>query len=168
MSYHDDFFHDADSYFRKLAERMFREISEIDEAVRSGKLKGEWDIKPIQEPGVKGYVAQGRFQLGEPLSLPKHTIDEVREPLADVFEDKDHVKLYIELPGVEKEDVQLNLTESRVEVKAKNFYKNIDLPTRDVEFDKASANYKNGVLEVIIPKIEEATKEEKKKTINID
>ena len=168
MSYHDDFFHDADSYFRKLAERMFREMGEIEEAVRSGKLKGEWDIKPIKEPGVKGYVAQGRFQLGEPLSLPKHAIDEVREPLADVFEDKDHVKLYIELPGAEKEDIQLNATESRVEVKAKNFYKNINLPTRDVEFDKASANYKNGVLEVKIPKTKETPSEEKKRTINIE
>ena len=168
MSYNDDFFHDADSYFRKLAERMFKEISEIDQAVRSGKLKGEWDVKPIKEPGVRGYVAKGRFQLGEPLRFPRQAIDEVREPLADVFEDKDQVKLYIELPGVEKEDVQLNVTESRVEVKAKNFYKDIDLPTRDIEFDKASAKYKNGVLEVIIPKIEKMTSEEKKKTIQID
>jgi len=169
MSYHfDEFFRDTDSYFRKLTERMFREMSEIESAIRSGKLKGEWDIKPIKEPGVKGYVAKGRFQLGEPLRLPKRAIDEVREPLADVFEDKDHVKLYIELPGVEKADIQLNATDSQVEVKAKNFYKNIDLPTRDIEFDKVSANYKNGVLEVIIPKTKKTAKEEKKKTIKID
>ncbi|MDH5450210.1 MAG: Hsp20/alpha crystallin family protein [Candidatus Bathyarchaeota archaeon] len=168
MSYIDEFFRDTDSYFRKLAERMFREMSEIETAIRSGKLKGEWDIKPIKEPGVKGYVAKGRFQLGEPLKFPKQAIDEVREPLTDVFEDKDHVKLYIELPGVEKGDIQLNITESQVEVKAKNFYNNVKLPTRDVEFDKASANYKNGVLQVIIPKIKKVAKEEKKKTIKID
>ena len=168
MSYIDEFMRDTDSYFKKLAERMFREMSEIETAIRSGKLKGEWDIKPIKEPGVKGYVAKGRFQLGEPLRFRKQAIDEVREPLADVFEDEDHVKLYIELPGVEKEDIQLNLTESRVEIKAKNFYKNVELPTRDVEFDKASANYKNGVLQVIISKIKKVTKKEKKKTIKID
>jgi len=168
MSYYDEFFRDTDSYFKKLAQRMFREIGEIDEAIRSGKLKGEWDIKPIQKPGVKGYVAKGRFQLGEPLRLPKHAVDEVREPLVDIFEDKDNMKLYIELPGVEKEDIQLNATASQVEVKAKDFYKNIDLPTRDMEFDKTSANYKNGVLEVTIPKMEKAGSEEKKKMINID
>ena len=170
MSYYfDEFFRDTDSYFKKLTERMFREMSEIENAIRSGKLKGEWDIKPIKEPGVKGYVAKGRFQLGGPLKFPKQAIDEAREPLADVFEDKDHVKLYIELPGVEKKDIQLNITESQVEVKAKNFHKNVDLPTRDVEFDKASANYKNGVLQVIIPKIKETAKEQqKKKTIKID
>jgi len=169
MSYHfDEFFRDTNSYFKKLTERMFREMNDIENAIRSGKLKGEWDIKPIKEPGVKGYVAKGRFQLGEPLRLPKRAIDEVREPLADIFEEKDHVKLYIELPGVEKEDIQLNTTETQIEVKAKNFYKNIDLPTRDIEFDKVSANYKNGVLEVIIPKTKKTAKEEKKKTIKID
>lgn len=168
MSYIDEFFRDTDSYFKKLTERMFKEMGEIESAIRSGKLKGEWDIKPIKEPGVKGYVAKGRFQLGEPLRIPKHAIDEAREPLADVFEDKDHVKLYVELPGVEKEDIQLNITDSQVEIKAKNFYKNIDLPTRDIEFDKASADYKNGVLEVTIPRTKQVAKEEKKKTIKID
>ena len=78
------------------------------------------------------------------------------------------MKLYVELPGVEKEDIQLNITNSQAEIKAKNFYKNIDLPTRDIEFDKATANYKNGVLEVTIPRTKKATKEEKKKTIKID
>ncbi len=112
MSYYDEFFRDADSHFRKLAERMFREMDEIEKAIRSGKLKGSWEVKPIEEPGVKGYVAQGRFQLGKPMNLPKHAIDEIREPLADVFEDKEHIKLYIELPGVEKDDIQLNITDS--------------------------------------------------------
>lgn len=169
MSYYDEFFRDADSHFRKLAERMFREMNEIEKAIRSGKLKGSWEVKPIEEPGVKGYVAQGRFQLGKPMSFPKHAIDEIREPLVDVFEDKEHVKLYIELPGVEKDDIQLNITDSQAEVKAKNFYKNIDLPTRDIEFNNASANYKNGVLEVIIPRTKKTASEEKKKnTIKID
>jgi HSP20 family protein len=164
----DEIFRDTDSYFKKLSERMFKEMEEIEKAIRSGKLQGEWEVKPIEEPGAKGYVARGRFQLGEPLTLPKQAIDEVREPLADVFEDKDQVKLYVELPGVEKNDIQLNVTEGRAEVKAKNFYKVIDLPTRDVEFEKATANYKNGVLEVIIPKTKKTVSEEKKKTIKIE
>jgi HSP20 family molecular chaperone IbpA len=147
---------------------MFKEIEEIEKAIRSGKLQGEWEVKPIEKPGVKGYVARGRFQFGEPLTFPEHAIDEVREPLADVFEDKDHVKLYVELLGVEKNDIQLNVTEGRAEVKAKNFYKVLDLPTRHVEFEKATANCKNGVLQVIIPKTKKTVSEEKKKTIKIE
>jgi len=164
----DEIFRDADSYFKKLSERMLKEMEEIEKAIRSGKLQGEWEVKPIEEPGAKGYVARGRFQLGEPLTLPKQAVDEVREPLTDVFEEQDHVKLYVELPGVEKNDIQLNVTEGRAEVKAKNFYKVIDLPTRQVEFEKATANYKNGVLEVMIPKTKKAESEDKKKTIKIE
>ena len=167
-SFNDEVIRDLDTLYKKLAERMFRQIEEIEEAVRSGKLKGEWDIEPIDKPGVKGYVSRGRFQFGEPLTVPKHLTEEAREPLTDVFEDRDFVKLYVELPGVDKNDVQLNAADSRVEVKAKNFYKVIDLPTREVEFDKASASYKNGVLEVLIPKKEKTIKEKKKRTIEID
>jgi len=164
----DEIFRDPDSYFKKLTERMFKEMEEIEKAIKSGKLQGEWEVKPIEEPGAKGYVARGRFQLGEPLTIPKHAIDEVREPLTDVFEEQDHVKLYVELPGVEKNDIQLNVTEGHAEVKAKNFYKVIDLPTKGIEFEKAAASYKNGVLEVIIPKTKKTVSEEKKKTIKIE
>jgi len=167
MAYFDEVFRDTDPYFRKLAERMFKEMEEIEKAIRSGELQGEWDVKPIEKPGVKGYVARGRFQLGEPLKFPKQAIDEVREPLTDIFEDKDHVKLYIELPGVEKDDIQLNVTEGRAEVKAKNFYKLINLSTKDIESEKAVANYKNGVLEVVIPKTKKNASQEKK-TIKIE
>ena len=164
-----------DPLFKKFVERMFKEMNELEEAVRGGKFQGDWDIKPIDRPGVKGYVAKRRFQIGEPirrgqqpLTVPKHLTEETREPLTDVFEDKEFVKLYVELPGVEKNDVQLNITERRAEIKAKNFYRLIDLPASDIEFDKATANYKNGVLEVLIPKTKKTIEEEKKHTIKIE
>jgi len=169
----EDIFHDVDDFYKKLTKKMFKEMEDIEEALRSGKLEGEWDIRPIEEPGVKGYVARGRFQLGnksapKTLKLPEQIKDEVREPLTDVFEDKDNVKLYMELPGVEKDDIQLNIADGHAEVKAKNFFKAIDLPTKDVESDKAVANYKNGVLEVTIPKIKKSSTEEQKHTIKIE
>jgi len=165
----EDIFHDAENFHRKLLKKMFREMDDIEEAIKSGKLDGEWDIKPIDEPDVKGYIAKGRFQFdnksaSKALTLPKQLSEEVREPLTDVFQDKDSVKLYIELPGVEKNDIKLNIIQGRVEVKAKNFSKTIDLPTTDVESDKAKANYKNGVLEVTIPKIMKPATDESKTT----
>jgi len=168
------YFDNMDKYFKKIIERMFREMAEFDDAIKSGKMKGEWDIRPIEGPDVKGYVAQRHFRFGnepnefnESLTVPKEELDEVREPLVDVFEDKDAVKLYVELPGVEKDDIQLSVNGRHAEVKAKSFYKQIALPTRDVEFDKVSANYKNGVLQVTIPKKTKIVGEEKK-TIKID
>lgn len=167
MSYYDEFLRDADSHFRKLVERMLREMADVEKAIDSDRLRGEWSVEPIEEPGARGYVAKGRFQLGNPLSLPKHAMDTVREPFVDVFDDKEHVKLYIDLPGVEKDDIQLNATDAQVEIKAKNFHKNIDLPTSDIKVSEVSATYKNGVLEVIIPRTKKAASEEKK-TIQID
>jgi HSP20 family protein len=174
-----DIFDDMDKFYQRFTKKMFKEMEEIEEALRSGKLEGDWDIKPIEEPGVKGYVARGRFQLGNPqspqplkplktLKLPEQVSDEVREPLTDVFEDKDNVKLYVELPGAEKDDIQLNVTDGHAEVTTKKFYKTIDLPTKDVEADKAVTNYKNGVLEIIIPRKTKPATEEPKHTIKIE
>jgi len=167
------YFDEMDAYFKKIIERMFREIAEFDEAMKSGKQQGEWNIRPIESPGVKGYVAQRQFRFGSepnesnmPLTVPKE-LDEVREPLVDVFEDKDAVKLYVELPGVERGDIQLNVVGQHAEVKAKSFYKQISLPTGEIEVDKILANYKNGVLQVTIPKKTKTVNEEKK-TIKID
>ena len=153
----EDLFDDVDRFHQRLAKKMFEEMRDIEEAVQKGKLEGEWDIKPIEEPGVKGYVARGRFQFGDKplpkiLKVPRRITEEVREPLIDVFEDNDNIKLYVELPGVEKTDIQLNISRSRAEIKAKNFNEAIDLPPADIETDKATINYKNGVLEVTIPK----------------
>jgi HSP20 family protein len=102
------------------------------------------------------------------LTLPKEVPQEAREPLADVFEDKESIKLYIELPGVEKGDIQLNVSQGQAEIKAKNFFKTVDLPQADVEVDKVVANYKNGVLEVTVPKKKKTEPEKTKTTMKIE
>lgn len=170
----EDLFDDVDKLHQRLAKRMFEEMKDIEEAVRKGKLEGEWDIRPIEEPGVKGYVARGRFEFGEKplpetLKLPRQVRDEeVREPLTDVFEDGDTIKLYVELPGVEKTDIKLDVSPSHAEIRAKNFHKVIDLPAVEIEVSKATTNYKNGVLEVLIPKAKMTAAEEKKTTVEIE
>jgi len=174
--YFDDLFPDADDYFKKFTRRMFKEMEDIEEAIRSGKLQGEWDIKPIEEPDAKGYIAKGRFNLGgerqgqtpKTFKLPDQIEDEVREPLTDVLQDKDNVRIYIELPGVDKNDIQLNVTDGHAEIEAKNFFKAIELPDCEVIADKAVANYKNGVLEVTIPKLKKPTEPETKHTVKIE
>ena len=168
-----DIFDDVDKMYQRFTKKMFKEMEDIEEAIKSVKLGGEWDIKPIEEPDVKGFVARGRFELGnearpKALTLPKEMPEEAREPLTDVFEDKESIKLYIELPGVERADIQLNVSQGRAEIKAKNFYKAIDLPSADIEVDKVVANYKNGVLEVTVPKKKKSEPEQTKTTIKIE
>ncbi len=164
----DEVFQDVEGYYKHLMDRMFKEMREFEKAVAAGRLKGNWAIKPIERPGVRGYVARGSFQLNrEPTHIPRRAFEEKREPLTDVFEEKEQIKVYIELPGVEKDDIQLNVTDRHVEVKAKNFFKKVALPSHNVGFEAATAAYKNGVLEVTIPKTKTAV-ESHSHTIKIE
>lgn len=108
---------------------------------------------------------------------------EIGMPPVDVFEDKDDIVVKAELPGMTKEDIEVSLTDHTLtikgekkkeeEVKEENYYRSersygsfvrtVELPT-EVYTDKVKAAFKNGVLEVRVPKTEEAkTKEIKVK-----
>ena len=173
----DELFGDFDAFHREIMKRLQEEIDETEKAVKSDKLKGDWDVKRIDRPGVKGYIIQGRFwtdkpfealepfdpieplrptkrrpMLGDSVRVP----EEAREPLTDILEEDKAVKVYIELPGEEKDDIQLSLKDKKLEVKAKRFYKIMDLPNGNIDKEKMTSNYKNGVLEVTIPKEQES------------
>ncbi|MEE9515138.1 MAG: Hsp20/alpha crystallin family protein [Candidatus Brocadiales bacterium] len=96
-------------------------------------------------------------------------------PAVDVLETSDSVIVKVELPGVDPKRVDIavsgeNLTikgekKEEKEEKGKNFYRversygnfcrTIPLPTA-VEADKAKADYKEGVLQVTLPKSDKA------------
>ncbi len=88
-----------------------------------------------------------------------------REPLVDVMDEKDKYKIFVELPGVDKEKVKLNAADSCVQIRTedeKKFHKKINLDS-EIDPDSAKASYKNGVLTVEVNK-----KEIKGKEINIE
>jgi len=79
-----------------------------------------------------------------------------REPLVDVMSEKEKYKIFVELPGVDKENVKLDVAEDSVEIKTeddKKFYKMIQLDSA-VDADSANASYKNGVLTLELDKKE--------------
>ncbi|MFP3985069.1 MAG: Hsp20/alpha crystallin family protein [Candidatus Bathyarchaeia archaeon] len=165
----DDVFRDIDSFYRRLVERMFRDADDFQKALNDGRFRSHWQVKPIDKPGVKGYVAHGRLQLGgEPVQISRRDVEEKPEPLTDVFDERENVKIYLELPGVDKNDIQLDVTDKFVEVKAKGFAKRVELPAANVNFEKTTAAYKNGVLEVIMPKLKKAVDDDGKRTIKIE
>lgn len=179
MTFFDEEF---DSNFMKRIQKM---MSEIEKAMKTGELEGKWKVKQIDEPGVKGYVVQGRFGSDQPFNpfepleplepwsrrpmpqrpfrVPQNTLDEVLDPFIDVFDEEKTVKIYVRLPGEEKDDIQLNVTDGKFEVKAKKHYKMIDIPPRSIDLEKTSSRFRNGVLEVTIPKKEDVPEKEKRK-----
>jgi HSP20 family molecular chaperone IbpA len=188
-----DEFGEFDVFKSDLKRIIQRMMSKFERATKNGNLKGKWEFNEIDSDGVKGYRLQGRFESGQPWEpldpfnpfepmnpmrprprpqrpfarVPESALKETSEPLMDVFEDGKTIKIYFEVRGEDKNDIQLNVTADKVEVKAKNFYKMISLPTSNIDLEKASSKYKNGVLEVKIPKKEKALEKDTHK-INID
>jgi HSP20 family protein len=96
-------------------------------------------------------------------------------PACDVFEDKEAVKIVAELPGVKPEDVKLSLENNLLTIRGEKkqeaeerservhryersygaFERGFVLPST-VDGDKISAEYQNGILTVIVPKVERA------------
>jgi len=108
---------------------------------------------------------------------------EFTAPVVDLYEEKDDIVVKAELPGMDKDNIEVNLTDHTLtlkgekkkeqEVKEENYYRSersygsflrtLELP-KDVHADKVKASFKNGILEVRLPKTEEAkTKEVKVK-----
>jgi len=106
-------------------------------------------------------------------------------PSVDVFERKGEVVIKADIPGVEKDNIDITLTKDHLilkgeikkeeEVKQEDYYsferscgsfsRTIPLPP-DVDSSKAKASFKNGVLEVVFPKKEEAKQSEIKLSIS--
>jgi HSP20 family protein len=77
-----------------------------------------------------------------------------REPLVDIMDEKDKYKIFVELPGVDKDKVKLDVAEDSVEIKTednKKFYKMISLEST-VDVDSTKASYKNGILTLELDK----------------
>lgn len=110
-------------------------------------------------------------------------VEELSAPAVDLYEEKGDIVVKAELPGMNNDDVEVNLSDHLLtikgqkkkeeEIKEENYYRcersygsflrTLELP-KDVHFDKVKASFKNGVLEVRLPKTEEAkTKEIKVK-----
>ncbi len=79
----------------------------------------------------------------------------------DIVNTNGEIKVIIELPGVAKEDIKLSGTEDKltisVEAPERKYFKEIEVPAK-IDPKKAKTSYKNGVLEVTVPKIEEKKK----------
>ena len=84
-------------------------------------------------------------------------LQEKREPLVDITEEDDCVKVFVELPGVKKEDIHLHATPSEmtisVDTAQKKFFKELKFPS-EVDENSAHSVYLNGVLEIVFKKLE--------------
>src|SRR3989304_4429319 len=165
----DPFFGDIDRIFREMEERMEEEFKDFTKKVPKDYVKERKlpDGSTVKEfgPFVYGYSLKfgpdGKPEIREfgniRKSLKGPEVKEEREPLVDVVETNSEIRVVVELPGVEKTDIKLHGTEESLEISVgtpqNNYYKEDTLPVK-VRIREAKSSYKNGVLEVILPKAE--------------
>ncbi|MDH7507111.1 MAG: Hsp20/alpha crystallin family protein [Candidatus Thermoplasmatota archaeon] len=84
-------------------------------------------------------------------------ISDEREPLTDIIEGDEEISVTVEIPGVEKEDINVHVTEHELEIKVdtpyRKYYKQIDFSC-EVLPKTTKATYKNGVLDINIKRKE--------------
>ena len=100
----------------------------------------------------------------------KPIISEEREPLTDIIEGDREISITVEIPGVEKKDIDLNVTEKNLEIFVNNserrYKKIVDLPC-DVIPRTSEATYKNGILDILL-KRKEGKKDDQGFNVHID
>ncbi len=78
-------------------------------------------------------------------------VQEIREPMVDVFDEPEHVLIVAEVPGIMQEDVQLELHEDILILAAqkgdKKYRKEV-LLSASFSSDKMSFSCRNGILEI--------------------
>lgn len=112
-------------------------------------------IGPDGKPIVRefGNLKPGKGGEGQP-SL---NLQDMREPLVDVIEEENAIKVLAELPGVNKEDISLFLSDNvltiNVDTSERRYHKELNLPG-EVDESSVRSTYNNGILETVLTKRE--------------
>jgi HSP20 family protein len=103
---------------------------------------GLGDDRPRVEPF--GNIRQDR-------ESGRTVVQEVREPVVDVFEEEDHVLVLAEMPGVSAEDVKITVEDDLLTISAergdKKYRKEVLLPASTTR-EKTHVTCNNGVVEI--------------------
>jgi len=82
-------------------------------------------------------------------------VDEIREPLVDFFDEHNRVLVVAEMPGIDTEDVHVNVRDHTLELSAehgdKKYQKHISLP-QEVQPEAIKVAGQNGIFEISCPK----------------
>ena len=101
------------------------------------------------------------------------SIEKYRKPFIDLVETDKEVIATVEMPGLDKGDIKINLTEDKLEISAEtkheedkkekgyiykerrtgSYFRKVSLPS-SIDSDNSKASYNNGILQITMPKTE--------------
>jgi len=145
-------------FFEELEREMEEEINRVMRGIQHGGRRTpgyyyygfEITLGPDGKPIVREF---GNVRpRGE-----RPVIQEDIEPLTDVIEEGDSIKVIMDVPGVDKDKISIRVSEDgkKLFVQAKgdsrSYYKEVELPA-EVDPNNSRAAYRNGVLTVELRK----------------
>jgi HSP20 family protein len=144
---------------------LVEKLGELAEKGEELKRSGDFDIQSGGKSGKAVYGFSIKTGLGgdnEPRIEPfgnvrrdeqtgETTVQEVSEPLVDIFEEADYVLVLAEMPGVGDEDIKVDLAGDILTLQAakgsKKYHKEIVLP-REFAAENMERSCRNGILEL--------------------
>lgn len=160
----DEAIRETENEFREMLKKAPRDMIR-ERVLPDGSRAQEWGpfvygysitIGPDGKPQIREF-GNMKPEVGRGTGKPRIDIKEEREPLVDVIVTRGEVRVVAELPGVEKTDIRLHGTEDTltisVDTPQRKYYRDVELPEKG-DPQKARSSYKNGVLEVTMPKKE--------------
>lgn len=141
----------------ELVQRMdLQGLSEVSKSGRFGStgprgLKGAYGFSVrVGELGESAIQSFGNLRAGS----GKVEFNEAWEPILDVFDEGDRILVVAELPGIDENQLQLEITGEILQLRAsgvRNYRKDIVLPCSVSEKDIVSV-FKNGIVEITLYK----------------
>jgi len=146
--------------FTDLIEKIGELAEKGEQLSKTGQFQGKSSAKDLR--GVYGFSVKvglgGEEVKVEPFGNIRRdeksgetVVQEIREPVVDVFEEEDHTLVVAEMPGIGVEDVRLDVKDDLLTIYAekgsKKYRKEVLLP-RSYPSDKMLVSCNNGVLEI--------------------
>ncbi len=168
--------------FRDIQSTAPKELVREYETPEGGKVKEigplvygySMTIGPDGKPKVREFGnVRSAGGLGGGVSAPGTTralLRSEREPLADVVTSDKEVKVVVEMPGIDKKDIKVNIYDNSVEIfttdtSQRKYRRVVELP-EETDLETARSTYRNGILEITFSKRE--SPKAKGKQINIE
>ncbi len=140
-------------------DREWERIREMMDMLTERTLRNKVDLEPFvygfsMRTGPDGKPVFQRF--GDAVGSGESVGNGIsREPLSDIIERGDTISVTVELPGIEKDYIDVDIDGRRMTITVddqhRRIYKEIELPC-GVDEESVKATFKNGVLEIILNK----------------
>ena len=160
----EDQFRRMEQYMNQRYNGMIQGKAPVEDKENMRIYGWTYQVGPDGQPHIKEFGNTPSMQNMTPVKQQR--IGE-REPLIDIQEGEKEIYVTAELPGVEKKDINLEISENILKINVNSekhpFFKELKLSTTLNE-NKTDASYNNGVLSITL---EKQKSKKKGKKINI-